>query len=226
MSEPLDARRAAVLAAALPLAGEMGWTAGLLEAAAKAAGEAEGAAGVLFPDGISALLTFYSHGLDAAMSAQLAALPLEVMKIRERIKTGVRLRIEALAAHDEAARRAGVLLTLPPYAPLGLKLAYDTVDALWHAIGDKATDFNFYTKRAMAIGVYLATLAVWFRDKTPDKARAWAVLDKRIDNVMVIEGAKLQVRKLAAVLPSPFGLLGVLRYPDRGPGSRGPSSGH
>ena len=224
MSEPLDGRRKALLEAALPLAGEMGWTSALIESAARAAGEAETAHLVLFPDGVAGLLSFYSHTLDALMTEKLAAQPLASMKIRDRIKTGVRLRIELLASQEEAARRAGALLMLPPYAPLGLKLAYDTVDALWRAIGDKATDFNFYTKRALAIGVYLATLAVWFRDKTVGKAEAWAVLDKRIDNVMVIEGAKIQLRKIAGVLPSPWGLLGALRYPDRGPG--GKSSGH
>jgi ubiquinone biosynthesis protein COQ9 len=219
MSEPLEGRRKAVLEAALARAGEMGWTPSLIQEAVAAAGDELGAQTLLFPEGLTDLLTFYSRQCDAAMGEQLAAAPLSQMKIRERINLGIRTRLTLLEPYESAARRAGALLMLPPYAPLGLKLAYETMDVLWRAIGDKSTDFNFYTKRALAVGVYLATFAVWLRDKTDGKAEAWAVLAKHIDNVMVIEGAKLQIRKLAAILPSPWGILGALRYPGRKPSS-------
>src|SRR5262249_1465838 len=124
-------------------------------------------------------------------------------------------RIEALTPDLAAGRRAAALLTLPLYAPLAARLAFRTVDALWREAGDRSTDFNFYTKRALALGVYLSTLVFWFRDRSAEHEASWQFLDQRISDVMVIEGAKIQARKLVAYLPSPWALLGALRYPDR-----------
>ncbi len=53
---------------------------------------------------------------------------------------------------------------------MGAKLLYRTVDAMWRAIGDTSTDFNFYTKRAILAGVYSATLMRWFTDDSEDEA--------------------------------------------------------
>ena len=215
MSDPLDPRRAAVLTAALALAPSMGWTPEMLTQAGRSAGEGAAELRVLFPDGMSDLLLLYSDRLDAQMAAALASAPLETLKIRERIKLGLKSRIEAIAPDLDAGRRAGALFMLPPYAPLGLKCALRTVDALWRAAGDRSTDFNFYTKRALALGVYLSTAVFWFRDKSEDRAASWAFLDQRISDVMVIEGAKISVRKMAHYLPSPWAFLGALRYPDK-----------
>lgn len=212
--DPLAERRAAVLAEALTRAGTAGWTQVMLIEAGKAVGEGQAELGILFPDGLADLLRAYSDSLDQVMVQTLQGAPLETMKIRERIKHGLKIRIEAITPNLSAGRRAAALFLVPLYAPLGLRLGVRTVDALWHAIGDTSTDFNFYTKRALALGVYLATLIFWFRDETLDKEASWRFLDQRLSDVMVIEGTKIQLRKMAAYLPSPWAILGALRYPD------------
>ena len=47
---------------------------------------------------------------------------------------------------------------MPHQAPLAAKALYRTVDAIWHGIGDRSVDFNFYSKRALLAGVYSTTL--------------------------------------------------------------------
>ena len=47
---------------------------------------------------------------------------------------------------------------LPHHAPLAAWLLYETVDAIWYAAGDIATDFSFYTKRLMLSGLYSAAV--------------------------------------------------------------------
>ncbi len=39
-----------------------------------------------------------------------------------------------------------------------------TVDAIWHAAGDRSADWSWYSKRAILAGVYGATLLFWLRD--------------------------------------------------------------
>jgi len=116
------------------------------------------------------------------------------LKIRDRIKSAVRIRLERHAGEREAARRALALLSLPFNTPLALRLLYKTVDAMWYAAGDTSTDFNFYTKRATLAGVYSSTLLYWLADRSPGSEATWGFLDRRIDDVMKIEKLKSQVK--------------------------------
>ncbi len=125
------------------------------------------------------------------------------MKIRERISAAVLARLEVLAPHKEAARRAGAFLTLPPHAPLGMTLLYRTVDAMWRAAGDTSTDFNFYTKRAILAGVYSATLMRWFNDDSEDEARHARLprqAHRRCDALREVQGRCEEAHQGLAVL--------------------------
>ena len=118
------------------------------------------------------------------------------------------LRIE----RREAVRRAVTMLALPTSGMRGPHALYRTVDAIWRAVGDTSTDFNFYTKRATLAGVYSSVSLVWFSDDSENYARTWAFLDRRIEDVMRIERVKAGVKGIAAKLPDPLSLLGRLRY--------------
>src|SRR5262249_37200559 len=122
-------------------------------------------------------------------------LDLKAMKIRERIATAVQTRLSLLKPHKEAARRAAAYLSLPPNLPLATKLLYNTVDAMWRAAGDTSTDFNFYTKRGILVGVYSSTLMRWFNDQSDGDVETDAFLAARIENVMQFEKLKSQVRE-------------------------------
>ena len=94
---------------------------------------------------------------------------------------------------------------------LAAKVVYRTVDALWHAAGDTATDFNIYTKRGLLAGVYAATVLFWINDRSPDSAESWAFLDRRIDEVMRVPPALARIGKLFERLPNPLRLLRAAR---------------
>ena len=127
-------------------------------------------------------------------------------KIRDRIAHAVRLRLELAAPQREAIRAGLSFLLLPENVPLGPKLLYGTVDAIWAAIGDKATDFSFYTKRALLAAVYAATLLYWLDDKSEGQMASWQFLERRIAEVMKIPQIKGQLRALFGRLPNPVTL--------------------
>jgi ubiquinone biosynthesis protein COQ9 len=83
-----------------------------------------------------------------------------------------------------------------------VKLLWRTVDAMWRAIGDTSTDFNFYTKRGILAGVYSATLMRWFNDTSEGETATGEFLDRRIEDVMKFEKFKAQVKKETAKFPS------------------------
>ena len=201
-----------VLKAALKHVPFDGFTDTVLERAGKEAGASKDDLARLFPEGPLDLVEAFSDWADAEMEAALAKKKLAAMKIRDRIRTAVWARIEALRTDKEAARRAGAFLTLPPHAATGAKLLYRSVDRMWRAVGDTSTDFNFYTKRAILAGVYSAVTLHWFADQSDGDADTWAFLDRRIADVMRIEKVKASVKKATNWLPDPVGLLGRLRY--------------
>jgi ubiquinone biosynthesis protein COQ9 len=184
----------AIVDLALAHAAFDGFTDRLLARAAAEAGADKARTALLFPDGVLSLIEAYSIFADSEMEEILLKRELKAMKVRERIATAVRTRIEILKPHKEGARRAAAFLSLPPNLPLATKLIYRTVDLMWRAAGDTSTDFNFYTKRGILAGVYSATLVRWFNDQSEDSRETWGFLAARIENVMQFERFKAQAR--------------------------------
>ena len=186
---------------------------GFSDAALRAAAERAGATDVqvraVFPKGPASLVETFSHWADAQMQARMALDAPE--RIRERITKAVRARIEAVTPHKEAARRAAAFLALPVHAPLAAQLLFDSVDAMWRAAGDRSSDFNYYTKRALLAGVYGSTMVYWFSDSSDGNADTWTFLDARIDDVMKVQKLRGDLERAAAKLPDPFGILAAIR---------------
>jgi ubiquinone biosynthesis protein COQ9 len=202
--EHLLTEKRALLEAMLPHVPFDGWTAKSLNLAARDAGLETGVVLRAFPGGPADVLDFWVSETDAAMLRVLEGRDLAAMKVRERVKLAVLTRLELAAPHREAVRRALTLEALPQHAPRALKQVYRTVDAIWYAAGDTATDYNFYTKRLLLAGVYGATLMHWLDDKSEGFAGTSAFLDRRLADVMQIEKAKGKLAKLADRLPNPF----------------------
>ena len=151
----------------------------------------------IFPGGIPEMIEQVSDAADAAMVHALLETPLETMKVRDRIAFAVRTRIEYFSPHRETARRTVGWLAMPQNAALGARLAGRTVDRMWRGIGDVSTDFNFYTKRALLLGVYGATFLYWLDDTSDGSDASWKFLDRRIADVLAVP--KLGARARAAL---------------------------
>lgn len=201
----LIAEKRALLDALLAHVPFDGWTARAMTLAAKDCGYEAGMLARAFPGGAAEALDFWVAETDRAMLRVLDGRDLAAMKIRERVKTAILVRLELTAPHREAVRRALSLEALPQYAPKALQQLYRTVDAIWYAAGDTATDFNFYTKRMLLAGVYATTLLHWLDDKSEGFASTAAFLDRRLADVMRIQQAKGKLGKLFDRLPNPLG---------------------
>ena len=211
--------REAVVAAALPHVPFDGWTERALVAGARAAGMEASDAHRLFPRGAIEAIEVYSTMADRAMAEVVASLDPET-KIRDRISAGIRARLDFVAPHKEAVRRATNTLALPHNAAVGFRLLYRTVDSLWHSAGDKATDFNFYTKRAILAAICSATFLYWFNDRSIDHAATLKFLERRLDEHGRVHGAMERLKQRVEKFPNPF-LFAERFRPDRRRGRRG-----
>lgn len=202
-----DAVREAIIDATLPHVPFDGWTQAALQQGAVDAGHDKVMALRVFPGGPVEAVEFWSHLADRRMLTALEQRDLAAMKVRERIATAIRVRLEQTAQHREAVRRALSLLAMPLNAGKGPALLWRTVDAIWYAAGDTATDFNYYTKRGLLAGVYSATLLCWLEDRSEGFATTWSFLDRRISEVMRVPQALGSLRNRLEGLPTPFSFL-------------------
>jgi len=205
-----DAIRDRVLIEALGEIPQDGFSEMTLANAAARAGIAKRELQDAFPKGPASLVEAFSHWADRRMTEIMAEGTSE-QRLRDRVASAVRTRIEVVAPHKEAARRAAGFLAAPQHAPLAAKLTMRTVDAMWRAAGDTSSDFSYYTKRALLTAVYGSTLAYWFSDASEGHSATWTFLGNRIDNVMQIEKFRGQAREAIAKLPNPLDILNSLR---------------
>ncbi len=183
-----ETNRIQLLEATLPHVAFDGWSVKALQAGAREAGLEPVDVQNLFPGGVPELMESFSTHIDHLMMVELEKQDLAAMKVRERIAAAVRLRLELLEPHREAIRRGLSFLAMPQNAQLGLTCLYRTVDAMWFAAGDRATDYNFYSKRLLLSGVYSSTLLFWLNDKSEGYSDSWAFLDRRISEVLKVGG--------------------------------------
>jgi ubiquinone biosynthesis protein COQ9 len=203
----LQATRDKILLATLAHVAFDGWTETALKAGVKDAGFKPDMTGRAFPGGVRELVEHFADWTDRRMAAALAKKDLAAMKVRERVAAAVRARLQTLAPHREAVRRLLAYLALPGRGALASRLAWRAADAVWDAVGDRSADFNYYTKRALLVPVYMTTLLYWLGDESDDFAATWGYLDRRIADVMKIPALAKPVRAALARVPSPFGFL-------------------
>jgi ubiquinone biosynthesis protein COQ9 len=211
MKSPLaESERDRLIEAMLSEVAFDGWSHAVLRTAAKRIEMPAAEALALFPRSAPDLVAGFSRWADRRMLDAYEAAPPEG-GLSARVKRAVELRFEVVAPWREAVRRALSVLAMPPHAVLGARLLYETVDGIWYAVGDAATDFSFYTKRATLVGVYSAALMYWLEDRSDDFAETRAFIDRRLADVAIIGKARERLETALARLPNPFRLLRPVR---------------
>ncbi|QPQ56336.1 COQ9 family protein [Allosphingosinicella flava] len=190
-----------------------GWSDKALAMAAAELGVPADRAKLAFPGGSVQMIDAWFDATDRGMAAAFPPERIAGMKIRQRIRDLVLYRIEAMAPHKEALRRAFAILSMPQNALSAAKLAWRAADRMWRLAGDTATDFNHYSKRGILSALYTSTMLVFMDDESEGLAETKGFLDRRIDDVMRFEKFKAQWKGGGERVPSLSRFLGRLRYP-------------
>ena len=190
-----------------------GWGEAARDAAADAAGVDRDVALVAFPGGAVDMIDAWFAQVDTAMATALPPERLATMKIRDKITALVEARLNEVAPHREALRRALAILAMPQNIVRGARLGWRAADLMWRAAGDTATDYNHYTKRTILAGVYAATITVFLDDESAGWADTRAFLARRIDGILRFEKAKAGFVARTEHRPSLSRFIGRLRYP-------------
>ena len=209
MTNNLQNRRDVIIEAALKHVAFDGWSNSALIQGAIDAGMPENMVLRVFPNGMNEAIEHFADWSDRRMVAALEPQGLNVMKVRDRIHTCIKTRIEMNAPHKEAVRRLLSYLALPMNAPLAARLAWRTCSVMWYSAGDRSADWNYYTKRGLLVSVYSTTLLYWMSDEGDEVGGfpdTLAFLDRRISDVLKTFGVPYQLKSMLSRLPNPFSL--------------------
>jgi ubiquinone biosynthesis protein COQ9 len=177
-----SAERDAAIAAMLPHVPFDGWTRRSLRMGLTDISVSPDDAELLFPGGTADMIEAFCDWADRRMEAAAATLD-PALRLHQRVRAVIALRLSQNRPHKEAIRRALALLALPRNARLAAACTARTVDAIWHAAGDQSADFSWYTKRAILAAVYATTVLFWLRDAGEDDAATLGFLDRRLAGV-------------------------------------------
>jgi ubiquinone biosynthesis protein COQ9 len=137
---------------------------------------------LLFPGGTADMIEAFCDWADRRMETASTTLDPD-LRLHQRVRAVIALRLAQNRPHKEAVRRALALLALPRNARLAAACTARTVDAIWHAAGDQSADFSWYTKRAILAAVYATTVLFWLRDAGEDDSATLGFLDRRLAGV-------------------------------------------
>ena len=178
-----------ILNAILPHVPFDGWSDAAFSSAASDIGVDMATARSAYPRGVLGVAIAYHKRGDQRMLERIEDENLDSLRIRDRIATAIKFRIEAVE-NKEVARRSATFFSLPTHGPVGARLIWETSDAIWVAMGDSSDDINWYTKRSILSAVYSSTILYWFGDNSLNHSDTWGFLDRRIENVMQFEKLK------------------------------------
>ncbi|MEM7073151.1 MAG: COQ9 family protein [Pseudomonadota bacterium] len=165
-----------------------GWTFAALDNAASDLGVDKGVARLLFTGGARDLIAHASALGDRMMEVEYRARDLHDMRIRDKARMALMIRFQMMQHNREAVKRAIAWLMLPGNQLQALQLTGQSCDRIWRLLGDRSTDWNWYSKRTLLAGVYGSAIIVWTLDESDDLEVTEAFIARRIDNVLAIGG--------------------------------------
>ena len=203
MIEPPErsAERDAALLATLPNVPFDGWTYRALRRGLTSIGMAPEDAESLFSGGAADMIEAFCDWADRRMAE--SAPSFEAMKLPQRVRALIALRLVQNRPYREAIRRAVAVLALPRHMRMAATCTARTIDTIWYAAGDEATDFSWYTKRVILTGVYSATLLYWLRDNSEGDAATLAFLDRRLAGIARVHSFRKRTEaRIAGLRPA------------------------
>ncbi|KAF5481671.1 hypothetical protein F2P56_002308 [Juglans regia] len=197
--------QARVLHATLPHVVRLGWTEAAMISGARAVGVSPSIIGS-FPRKEAALVEFF---MDECLQRLIDRIELgEDLKGKipsERISELVRFRLEMQAPYISKWPQALSIQAQPMNVPTSFKQRAMLVDEIWHAVGDEASDIDWYVKRTVLGGIYSTTEIYMLTDSSPDFRDTWSFLDGRVKDAFDLKKTIQEAKYLAETVGAGMG---------------------
>ena len=201
MSEDMTVIKDEILLATLDQVPFDGFSRHALTMGVSAAGYDASIALRAFPDGIADVAEHFSDWANRQMINEVNKLDLETMSVREKIHACIKARLTLCAPYKEAVIRLSSWLAMPQNAEKLTRMTWEISSKIWYAIGDKSTDWNYYSKRTLLSAAYSATILYWMADEADndgDYPNTWDFLERRLNGITQTFGVGKQLGGMAS----------------------------
>ncbi|KAL9444870.1 hypothetical protein AB3S75_017959 [Citrus x aurantiifolia] len=123
----------------------------------------------------------------------------------QRISKLVRIRLEMQAPYISKWPQALSIQAQPLNVPTSFKQRAMLVDEIWHAVGDEASDIDWYVKRTVLGGIYSTTEIYMLTDSSPDFCDTWRFLDDRVRDAFDLKKTFQEATYLAEAVGAGMG---------------------
>lgn len=117
-----------------------------------------------------------------------------------RLSEALMFRLQCLQPYQSFWPQALAIVSTPSNLPESTRRHFAQVDELWHALGDRATDSEWYVKRALMAGVAASAELFWLTDRSAGSRATRAFLRRQLE--IAGEAAKVpgQIEEAARVV--------------------------
>jgi ubiquinone biosynthesis protein COQ9 len=136
-----------------------------------------------FPEGAKDVINFLESTYDQEMLEILSGAD-QINGISAKIRFAVKIRICKTSRSKLLAIKNSNFYLTPFNQKLALNIAWRSVDLIWRYAGDTALDFNYYSKRTLLQGVYLASQTYYNLDSSEGDYLTQEFIDKALDTVL------------------------------------------
>jgi ubiquinone biosynthesis protein COQ9 len=173
--------RDSILDAALKHISDEGFTLNAISAGAQDIGLRALSAGA-FPRGAVELAWHVMRKGNLEMSEAMQRADLESLSVNDRVKLGIKTRLLYQAPLLRSWPQAMALGMQPQNVTETANLLAVFADECWYLAGDRSTNLHWYSRRALLLGVYVATEAYMLSDHSKDFADTWEFLSRRLED--------------------------------------------
>ena len=117
------------------------------------------------------------------------------LRVNEKVKFLVIKRLNIINKFFD--KNALLKLVLNQRSPFELsKMLFNISDEIWHLSGDKATDFNYYTKRLILMNIYVASFIYNLRDESDNQFKTNEFVETQIKLVLKFGKLKSKIMRI------------------------------
>jgi ubiquinone biosynthesis protein COQ9 len=190
-----------ILDAALPHVAELGWSYECLRLGAASLGLSSASAG-LVDRGAVELVERVQTKASERMRAKVASLPEEEfasLSTGAKLEIACRARLEGLLPYLSHWPQALALLSQPCHLAKTIRSSAQVVDEIWYLCGDRSTNSEWYSKRALLGAVYASTELFLLTDRTAKQEATWTFLRRQLVHARDASAIKDQAGQAAQV---------------------------
>ena len=144
----------------------------------------------LFKNGSIDFIDVFSEMIDLEVKQNYDLVDPKPERVPEKIKKLIMIRLNLCQKYKEAVRSSIALTAIPTNAITSINILYRTCNSMWRIVGDKSTDFSFYTRRMSLAAVYTSTLLFWLNDSSHNHIETESFLDRRLNDISKISTFK------------------------------------